>query len=301
MTNVYFQQLGRYFLMFRNWVDNPEEKSFGGTAAQSPGDNFFLEIMREIEAVIQKERLNYLSGECIIPTEYKICISEEDNLQWQGLKRKALKKGLMDFLFARIESLPQASSLMSNYVEIQLIPDSQLTDGEIKVLPVWDERKLNFIVRNKPNSSGETTYLSPKDEEETFIAKNLPRYEEATIIRKPEKPLYELEIWRKEFFCSRHQIYEPEIKIGRELNYSNVDICLAEDLEISRLHAILKFSPQNKPEIFVEGKNPVLINEITYHRAQSAIIDFGAKISIGFYTLVILQLNDCEITQNESS
>ncbi len=300
MTNVYFQQISRFFLKFRNWVDDTEDKSAVERATKSPGDNFFLEIMREIEAVIQKERFNYLDGDCIIPTEYKIYISENDNLQWQGLKRKALKKGLIDFLIARIESLPHENNLMSNYVEIQIIPDSQLTEGEIKVIPVWDERKLNFITRNKPNANGETTYLSPIGEEETIVSRNLPEHEEATIIKKSEKALYLLEVWREDVFCSHHPVYESEIKIGRGLKSSKVDICLAEDLEISRLHAVLKFSPLNKTEIFVEGKNPVLVNDIEYRRTQTVSVDFGTKISIGFYTLVILESKEELVLRNKS-
>lgn len=75
----------------RRWIDGDTAETVLEQAARdaqvkprSEAEAFIVKIAREVESVMQKELLPLPQGTAIIPTEYLIFLSEEDDRKWQG-------------------------------------------------------------------------------------------------------------------------------------------------------------------------------------------------------------------------
>jgi hypothetical protein len=72
---------------------------------RSQAEEFIVKIAKEVEATMQREIVPLPQGTTIIPTEYTIFLSEEDDKEWQGVKRRGLEQGLYHILAERAKEI----------------------------------------------------------------------------------------------------------------------------------------------------------------------------------------------------
>jgi len=119
-------------------------------------------------------------------------------------------------------------------------------------------------------------------DEETHVAAD----EEMTEIRR--RPLFRIRIRRDdESQPVVRQIFKSEVRIGRGGRNVPVDVALAGDREISRLHAILRQTASGY-EISMEGKNPMFVAGHEIRPGDAEAVQPGEPIQIGMYTLCVL-------------
>jgi len=74
------------------------------------------------------------------------------------------------------------------------------------------------------------------------------------------------------------------VSIGRGGKNVSVDVVLPEDREISRLHALVRRTPEGFV-IIMRGKNPMLVGGQELHPGEEVTIGLGESIQIGSYQL----------------
>ena len=57
-------------------------------------EEFLVKVAREVEAVMQREMFTPPGGPTYIPPEYIVYLSNDDDRDWQGDKRRGLEQGL---------------------------------------------------------------------------------------------------------------------------------------------------------------------------------------------------------------
>ncbi len=81
----------------RRWVDGEDaEDALSRAAAEQArprrqAEQFIVTIARSIGEVMQAEAVPMPPDQIVIPPEYIVFLSEEDDREWQGMKRRALE------------------------------------------------------------------------------------------------------------------------------------------------------------------------------------------------------------------
>ncbi|HSI89072.1 MAG TPA: FHA domain-containing protein, partial [Pyrinomonadaceae bacterium] len=118
-------------------------------------EEFIVKIARAVEAVMQKEMLPLPQGTAIIPTEYTIFLSDGDDKEWQGVKRRGLEQGLYHILAERAREIAGKKKLETKSFVIELRIDGTLEKGEVRVQHSWEEsssNKTGVLARPKPKT-----------------------------------------------------------------------------------------------------------------------------------------------------
>jgi len=96
----------------RRWIDGETAELVLEEAARnaqvkprSKAEEFIVKIARAVEEVMQREMVPLPQGTTIIPTEYAIFLSDSDDKEWQGIKRKGLEQGLYHILGERAKEI----------------------------------------------------------------------------------------------------------------------------------------------------------------------------------------------------
>src|SRR5690606_18266575 len=105
---------------------------------------------------MQKEMLPLPQGTAIIPTEYTIFLSDADDKEWQGVKRRGLEQGLYHILAERAREIAGKKKLETKSFVLELRIDGTLEKGEVRVQHSWEEspsNKRGVLARPKPQGS----------------------------------------------------------------------------------------------------------------------------------------------------
>ena len=145
----------------RRWIDGETSELVLEEAARdaqvkprSQAEEFIVKIAREVEAVMQSEMVPLPQGTTIIPTEYTIFLSDEDDRNWQGAKRRGLEQGLYHILAERAKEIAGKKKLETQSFAVQLRVDGTLETGDIRVQHSWEDpnaNKTSILSRMKPN------------------------------------------------------------------------------------------------------------------------------------------------------
>jgi hypothetical protein len=145
----------------RKWIDGETNELVLEDAARdaqvkprSQAEEFIVKIAREVEAVMQNEMVPLPQGTTIIPTEYTIFLSDEDDKNWQGAKRRGLEQGLYHILAERAKEIAGKKKLETQSFAVQLRVDGTLEPGDIRVQHSWEDpnaNKTSVLARMKPN------------------------------------------------------------------------------------------------------------------------------------------------------
>lgn len=148
----------------RQWIDGESAESVLEQAARdaqvkprSQSEEFIVKIARAVEDVMQREMVPLPQGTTIIPTEYIIFLSEEDDKDWQGIKRKGLEQGLYHILAERAREISGKKKLETKTFVVELRVDGTLEKGEVRVQHGWEDSsssgKTDVLARPKPQQS----------------------------------------------------------------------------------------------------------------------------------------------------
>lgn len=144
----------------RRWIDGDSAEMVLENAARdaqvkprSNAEEFIVKLARGVEEVMQREMVPLPQGTTLIPTEYIIFLSEEDDKEWQGVKRRGLEQGLYHVLAERAREISGKKKLGTQSFSVELRVDGTLEKGEIRVQHGWDEagerEKTGVLARNK--------------------------------------------------------------------------------------------------------------------------------------------------------
>src|SRR5436853_3119822 len=161
-------------------------------------EEFLVRIAREVEAVMQREMFTPPGGPTFIPREYIVYLSNDDDREWQGEKRRGLEQGLFHVLSERARELSGQTQLATKSFAIELRVDGTLNKGEFRVQPVWDETEAGHtMVTVRPaattSSSSAPAAVAVAATEDTGGA-GATTEGEVTVVRPRIVDLYSLEI-----------------------------------------------------------------------------------------------------------
>ena len=285
----------------RRWIDGETTDDILEEAAEHERprrqwEEFLVKIAREVEACMQREMFTPPGGPTYIPREYIVYLSNDDDKDWQGDKRRGLEQGLFHVLSERARELAGAVQLQTKSFAIELRVDGTLNKGEFRVQPVWDETETGHtMVTARPASATATDTPAPPPVSATTEAM-VPEMDETgggsaegevTVVRPRVVELYSVELWREGVRQNVVKITKSEITIGRGSRTISVDLPLKGDPEISRVHATLMFDDQGKYWVTAKGRNPTLISGREIPREQRTIVQPDEKIGICSFTLRI--------------
>jgi hypothetical protein len=256
-------------------------------------EEFLVKVAREVEAVMQREMFTPPGGPTYIPREYIVYLSNDDDKEWQGDKRRGLEQGLFHVLSERARELAGQTQLATKSFAVELRVDGTLNKGEFRVQPVWDETEAGHtMVTARPNV-GENQMMKTSlpgmtpDQINAALNSSEPAEGEQTIVRPRVEELYAVEIWRGGAREAVVPITKTEITIGRGSRSVSVDLPLKGDPEISRVHATLMRDEQGQYWLTPKGRNPTIISGREVPREERSPVTPDEKIEICSYSIRI--------------
>lgn len=317
----------------RKWIDGESAEAVLEEAARdaqvkprSKAEGFIVKIARAVESVMQEEMVPLPQGTTIIPSEYTIFLNDEDDKEWQGVKRKGLEQGLYHILAERAKEIAGKKRLETKSFIIELRVDGTLEKGDVRVQHSWEESsgsKTGVLARPpkpapvpeiapKPSTAFPTSpnfrppVSKPLDYDPPSrggVPKTLPSVsldqplppldqvgeegEEMTNVRRRVTELYRLEIWLNGVRQNVVPIFQNEIVVGRGSKSRPVDIALAGDPEISRRHLSIITDGNGKYWVVNEGRNAASINNFELPPGQRISLAPGVSLSVCSYILRI--------------
>ena len=310
----------------RKWIDGDGGEGVLEDAARdaqvkprSKAEEFIVKIAREVESVMQSEMVPLPQGTTIIPSEYTIFLSADDDKEWQGVKRKGLEQGLYHILAERAKELAGKKKLETKSFVIELRIDGTLDKGDVRVQHSWEDsagNKTGVLSRPKPmpaipsvqkasvpptdpnsrlrtsaginfqqSQSVGVTFESSKIQQAVPLAPE--ETEEMTHVASRMTELYKLEVWRGGVRQNVVPIYQNEIVIGRGSKSRPVDIPLSGDVEISRRHLTLVTDGAGNFWAVNEGKNAAAINNYELPAGQRVAVTPGVPLNVCSFMLRI--------------
>ena len=278
----------------RRWIDGETtedllEEADEHARPRRVWEEFLVKVAREVEACMQREMFTPPGGPTYIPREYIVYLSNDDDKDWQGDKRRGLEQGLFHVLSDRARELADSVELQTKSFAIELRVDGTLNKGEFRVQPVWDETEAGHTmvtVRPATAATGAAPAASTAAEGDTATPGDKD-VGDITVVRPRAVELYSIELWREGVRQTVVKITKAEITIGRGSRSVEVDLPLKGDPEISRVHATLTFDDQTRYWLTSKGRNPTLISGREIPREERTIIQPDEKIGICSYSLRI--------------
>lgn len=309
----------------RKWIDGDTAELVLEQAARdaqvkprSKAEEFIVKIAREVEGVMQSEMVPLPQGTTIIPSEYTIFLSSDDDKEWQGVKRKGLEQGLYHILAERAKEIAGKKKLETRSFVIELRIDGTLAKGDVRVQHSWEDssgNKTGVLARPKaipvipppqpavpatdPNLLSRTAASAPvqppRQAPATIPHANIQQAvplptedaEEMTAVATRSRELYRLEIWRAGVRQNVIPIFQKEIVVGRGSKSKPVDIPLSGDVEISRRHLSIVTDGEGNYWVVNEGRNPAAINNFELPPGRRVAFAAGASLNVCSYMLRI--------------
>ena len=273
----------------RKWIDGETSEDLIEAADEYARprrvwEEFLVKIAREVEAVMQAEMFTPPGGPTYIPREYVVYLSNDDDKEWQGDKRRGLEQGLFHVLSERAHELSGQTQLAAKSFAVELRVDGTLNKGEFRVQAVWDETESGHTMvtpRVEPALPATTLSDLPNDTVSEVTEG------EQTVVRARPTVLYQVEIWRNSMRESVVPVLKNEITIGRGSRTITVDLPLKGDAEVSRVHATLSLDPEGRYWLVAKGRNPTLVNGQEMPRGERVEVAPDQKISICAFVLRI--------------
>jgi hypothetical protein len=250
-------------------------------------EEFLVKVAREVEAVMQREMFTPPGGPTYIPREYIVYLSNDDDRDWQGDKRRGLEQGLFHVLSERARELSGQTQLATKSFAVELRVDGTLNKGEFRVQPVWDETESGHtMVTARPNEQLLKTSMPGVAPDTSGSILETPE-DDSTVVRPRVVILFNVEIWRGGVRQSVVPISKSEITVGRGSRSVSVDLALKGDPEVSRIHAVLARDEAGQYWLTPKGRNPTLVNGHELPREQRTQVSPDNKIEICSFTLRI--------------
>jgi len=311
----------------RRWIDEDSVEVVLENAAKDAkvkarnrAEQFIVTIAQKIEGVIQEEMVPLPQGTVIIPREFTVFLSTDDDKEWQGEKRRGLVKGLYHILAERARVIAGKKKLETSSFGIEFRIDGTLEKGEIRVEHSWEDsttNKTGVLARPKgleqleareklsvptsqppppplvvpPTPTTVSQLKSPVTARgiEQAVPLAVPEAEEMTHVASRAKELYKLEVWRGGQRQNVIPIYQRQIVIGRGSKSKPVDIPLSGDVEISRRHIVIGAEENGSFWIVNEGRNAAEIGAFELPAGQRYQLQPGMTVTVCSYSLRVVR------------
>ena len=249
-------------------------------------EEFLVRVAREVEAVMQREMFTPPGGATFIPPEYIVFLSNEDDKDWQGEKRRGLEQGLYHVLSERARELSGATQLATKSFAVELRVDGTLNKGEFRVQPVWESSEAggHTMVTPKPQ---ELSAGTPKGKDTAPLTDPEPTEGEVTRVAVRPTELYSVEVWKDGVRQAVLPVTKHEITIGRGSKTVSVDLPIKGDPEVSRLHAVIEYDNEGRYWFTPKGRNPTFVAGREIPREERVEVRPDQKIDIASYSLRI--------------
>jgi hypothetical protein len=246
-------------------------------------EEFLVKVAREVEAVMQREMFTPPGGPTYIPPEYVVYLSNEDDKEWQGEKRRGLEQGLFYVLSERARELSGQTQLATKSFAVELRVDGTLSKGEFRVQPVWESNESGghtMVTARPAELAGTEQAAAPADNTEQ------PESEVTKVSVRPQE-LYSVEVWRGGVRQSVVPVTKNEISIGRGSKSVTVDLPIKGDPEVSRNHATLEQDNMGRFWFTPRGRNATFVGGREIPREERVEVRPDEKIEIAGFTLRI--------------
>src|SRR5437762_4521972 len=186
----------------RRWIDGETtddilEEADEHSRPRRVWEEFLVKTAREEDARMHREMFTPPGGPTYIPREYIVYLSNDDDRDWQGDKRRGLEQGLFHVLSERARELAGSMQLQTKSFAIELRVDGTLNKGEFRVQPVWDETESGHtMVTIRPASAPSTAPIIVESETDT-ASPGEAQGDEFTVVRPSVVDLYSIELWRE--------------------------------------------------------------------------------------------------------
>jgi hypothetical protein len=250
-------------------------------------EDFLVKVAREVESVMQREMFTPPGGPTYIPPEYIVYLSNEDDKEWQGEKRRGLESGLYYVLSERARELSGQTQLATKQFAVELRVDGTLEKGQFRVQPVWEsnEQGGHTVVTARPAEMPSGT--APATEETAGGVTGELESDVTQVAVRPPAALYNLEVWRNGQRQSVEPVTKQEITIGRGSKSVTVDLPIKGDPEVSRSHATLELDNTGRYWFTPKGRNPTFVGGREVPREERVEVLPDQKIDIASFTLRI--------------
>jgi hypothetical protein len=254
-------------------------------------EEFLVKVAREVESVMQREMFTPPGGTTFIPPEYVVYLSNDDDKEWQGEKRRGLEQGLYHVLSERARELSGQTQLATKSFAVELRVDGTLEKGQFRVQPVWESNEAggHTMVTARPAELGGAAQGSTQaDASSTAGGGDTGQLEsEVTKVSVRPQELYSVEVWKGGVRQSVVPVLKNEITIGRGSKSVTVDLPIKGDPEVSRSHATLEFDNSGRYWFTPTGRNPTFVGGREIPREQRVEVKPDEKIDIAGFTLRI--------------
>ncbi len=273
----------------RRWIDgevsdDPLAEVDAGARPRRVWEEFLVKVAREVESVMQREMFTPPGGTTFIPPEYIVYLSNEDDKEWQGEKRRGLEQGLYHVLSERARELSGQTQLATKSFAVELRVDGTLNKGEFRVQPVWEsnEQGGHTMVTARPAEM-------PAPEAGQADAGGETGELESDVTRVSVRPteLYSVEVWHNGQRQKVVPVTKQEITIGRGSKSVTVDLPIKGDPEVSRSHATLELDNTGRYWFTPKGRNPTFVGGREVPREERVEVLPDQKIDIASFTLRI--------------
>ena len=175
----------------RRWIDGESAELVLEQAARdaqvkprSKAEEFIVKIAREVETVMQNEMVPLPQGTTIIPSEYIIFLSAEDDKDWQGVKRRGLEQGLYHILAERAREIAGKKKLETKSFVIELRVDGTLDVGQVRVQHSWEDANNKTGVLARPKAHAEKPKVEHKPQVKAQV-NDLPEVRGSAPVTSP--------------------------------------------------------------------------------------------------------------------
>ena len=275
----------------RRWIDgevsdDPLAEVDAGPRPRRIWEDFLVKVAREVESVMQREMFTPPGGPTYIPPEYVVYLSNDDDKEWQGEKRRGLEQGLYYVLSERARELSGQTQLATKSFAVELRVDGTLDKGEFRVQPVWEsnEQGGHTMVTARPAEA--TSNAAPPPEDTAGVTGELES-DVTRVTARPPSALYSVEIWRNGQRQTVEPVTKQEITIGRGSKSVSVDLPIKGDPEVSRSHATLELDNTGRYWFTPKGRNPTFVGGREVPREERVEVLPDQKIDIASFTLRI--------------
>jgi FHA domain/Protein of unknown function (DUF3662) len=280
----------------RRWIDgevsdDPLADVGGQARPRRVWEEFLVKVAREVEAVMQREMFTPPGGTTFIPPEYIVYLSNEDDKDWQGEKRRGLEQGLYHVLSDRARELSGQTQLATKSFAVELRVDGTLEKGQFRVQPVWESNESggHTMVTARPSEvAGAAAQVGAQTAVNTSGGGDTEQPEsEVTKVSVRPQELYSVEVWKGGVRQSVVPVMKNEITIGRGSKSVSVDLPIKGDPEVSRSHATLERDNSGRYWFTPTGRNPTFVGGREVPREQRVEVKPDDKIDIATFTLRI--------------
>lgn len=294
----------------RAWVDGdefqeaPEE---GRKRGPSKWEEYLIAVARGIAEVMDEETLTPPGGVTYVPPEYIVFMSQEDDGEWQGVKRQALLQGLNTAIAERVRDMQQSGVKFNTAsMSIELRVDGNLAKGRFRVQPVWEVDERTKVLARMPASKPVSAPLPPTvpaaassappaspapptvDAEEAtrVVARRPPAPEvedEATRVR-PRAPLFSVRVERDGNAVKTQPVHKNSVTVGRG---TQADLRVEGDMEVSRVHLRFDRTEDGAFSVTCLGLNSIFVGEKEVLTDATAPVGIGEMVRLCGFALFI--------------